>query len=79
MLTHYEKRLNGGFEMKGMINKEDYTQVYEETVMSVIDGLARLAVKNKNEKFLSIMLTWSKYYWRKHGGDKIKKCEDSHI
>jgi hypothetical protein len=62
-----------------MINKEDYQEAYEQTAMAVIDGLAHLAVANHDDRFLSIMLTWSKYYWRKHGGDKIKSCEDIHI
>jgi hypothetical protein len=59
--------------MEGMISKDDLEQVYEETVMSVIDGLALYAVKSKNKNFLSIMLTWSKYYWRKYGGDEIQR------
>lgn len=63
----------------GMISKQDYQQVFEETIMSAIDGWAKLAVASENEKFLSVMLTWSKYYWREHGGDKIKKCEDVRI
>lgn len=62
-----------------LISKEDYTQVFEETIMSALDGWAALAVKTDNEKFLEIMITWSKYYWRKHGGDKLKKCEDVKI
>ena len=47
--------------------------------MSAIEAWAIHAIKNDNEKFLEIMITWSKYYWRKHGGDKIKKCEDVKI
>ena len=62
-----------------LISKEDYIQVFEETIMSALDGWALLAVKSENEKFLEIMITWSKYYWRKHGGDILKKCEDVKI
>lgn len=62
-----------------LIKNEDYFQVFEEMVKSAIDGWAELAVKSENKEFLEIMLTWSKYYWRKHGGDKLKKCEDVKI
>ena len=62
-----------------MISQEVYKQVFEETVMCAIDGWAEFAVKSGNDKFLEIMITWSKYYWRKHGGDKLKKCEDVKI
>jgi len=65
--------------MDGLIDKKDYEQVFEETISSAIDAWALLAVKSGNDRFLSMMLTWSKYYWRKHGGDKIKKCEDVNI
>ena len=62
-----------------MIKKEDYQQVFEETIMSAIEAWAIHAIKSDNEKFLEMMITWSKFYWRKHGGDKIKKCEDVKI
>ena len=49
--------------MKGMISDEDYQQVYEEVLMSVIEGLIKLGKKAKIADTPYLIKKWTHYYW----------------
>lgn len=56
------------------ISKEDYKQVFEETIMSVLDGLTQQGIKAEIPETIDIVTTWVRYYWRKNGGDSIRSA-----
>lgn len=56
-----------------LIPKEDYSQVFSETLSSMLDGIMKLAVEAEIKDALHMVDTWSKFHWRRHGGDKIKR------
>ena len=74
---------------KETLNQSDNSELHKtnvsrhlEDVLVNINGKIipiRELPRDEYEKFLEMMTTWSKFYWRKHGGDKIKKCEDVKI
>lgn len=47
----------------GLISKEDYEQVFEETVMSVIEGLVNHGKKAEIKNTVKIIKKWAEYFW----------------
>ena len=48
-----------------MISKADYHQVFEETVMSVVEGLVKHADKADIKDLKQILSKWCDYYQHK--------------
>jgi hypothetical protein len=51
-------------EEEGLISSADYKQVYEETCMSVIEGLLKHAKRARISNAPQMLKGWIDYYWR---------------